>query len=340
MSAAAKDSTKTSTFLNTIDSMLETFDDEILSVSTDAPQAAYYNLVTTYNQALGMIWDKAGLANIDAILDSVTDKEFKEYRRMVRLLQPEKEQSQVEIESRAVPQLESVLGTLVNQFPQQKLPDKEVYKVISNIFKSIALAHKYNAQAAKCISDLAGLVTPEQFTVILAAAVPPTVHLVLPEGCASPLAVPPPRPTNPSTDAGKKEMMIFCKSTVLPDPNSTVLAKYDRKAPTRVLAAALYCQLEKRFFRERTMQSEIANIFRITGAQLSKSITGIDYVSGPHHYKKRKAADADSTTKPPHTVTDPMQSQAQTTSEGARPSTSTAKCLSSMSGRTKKPPTK
>ena len=208
---------------------------------------------------------------------------------MVRLLKPAKEQSRVEIEHRTIPQLEGVLGALINQFPQQKLPDKKVCEVISGIFGDIALAHKYNAQAAKGISDLIELVTPEQFTVILTAAVPPTVHLVLPEGCASPLAAPPPRPTNPSMDTGKSEMIIFCKSMVLPDPHSTGLAKYDKKAPTRVLAAALYCQLEKRFFTEKTTRSEIASMFRIMGAQLSKSITGIDYESGPHQYKKMKS---------------------------------------------------
>ena len=74
VSAAAKDPTKTSTFLDTIDTMLETFDDEISSVSADARQAAYHNLVTAYHQALSTIWDKAGLVNIDAILESVTDK--------------------------------------------------------------------------------------------------------------------------------------------------------------------------------------------------------------------------------------------------------------------------
>ena len=140
---------------------------------------------------------------------------------------------------------------MVNQLPQQKLPDKKVCEVISGVFGDITLAHKYNAQAAKGISDLAGLVTPEQFTVVLATTVLPTVHLVLPEGCASSLAVSPPRLTNPATDTGKKEMIIFYKSMVLPDPNSTGLTKYGKKAPTRVLAAAMYCQLENASSKKR-----------------------------------------------------------------------------------------
>ena len=92
------------------------------------------------------------------------------------------------------------------------------------------------------------------------------------------------------------------------------------------------------------MQSEIANMFRITGAQLSKSITGIDYESGPHHHKKRKLADTDSTTKLSSTETGPVRSQTKTASKGTRaistPSTSTAKHSSSAPGRVKQPPTK
>ena len=93
MSAAVKDPSKTSTFLNAIDTALETFDDEISSVSAEARQAAYNNVVTAYHKALSKIWDKTSLVDIDTILGSIADKEFKEYRRMVHLLKPTKEHS-------------------------------------------------------------------------------------------------------------------------------------------------------------------------------------------------------------------------------------------------------
>ena len=93
MSVAAKDPTKTSTFLDAIDTTFEKFDDEISSVSADVQQAAYHNLVMAYHKALGTIWDKTSLVDIDMILGSVADREFKEYRRMVHLLQPAKEHS-------------------------------------------------------------------------------------------------------------------------------------------------------------------------------------------------------------------------------------------------------
>ena len=47
---------------------------------------------------------------------------------------------------------------------------------------------------------------------------------------------------------------------------------------------------------ETTPRAEVATSFCITAAQLYKSVTGIDYQSGPHAYKrKRKTTDTAST---------------------------------------------
>ena len=78
-----------------------------------------------------------------------------------------------------MPTLDNILGNLVNQIPEQKLPDKETCLLISDVFSNLAEAHRYSATAAKGLADVANLVSPEQFTVVLAAAVPPTLHLVL-----------------------------------------------------------------------------------------------------------------------------------------------------------------
>ena len=50
-------------------------------------------------------------------------------------------------------------------------------------------------------------------------------------------------------------------------------------------------------------------MFRITTAQLTKAITGVDYKSGPHSATKKKTPGADSTT-----ATKPTQSQAASSS--------------------------
>ena len=53
-------------------------------------------------------------------------------------------------------------------------------------------------------------------------------------------------------------------------------------------------------------------MFSITTAQLTKAVTGVDYESGPHHTKRKRRTDADSTTP----------SKVAKTSTDATPSTS------------------
>ena len=53
--------------------------------------------------------------------------------------------------------------------------------------------------------------------------------------------------------------------------------------------AAVYCQLERNYFDETRSRTEVAAMFRCNTSQLSKAITGVEYKSGPHHYKPKKA---------------------------------------------------
>ena len=105
-------------------------------------------------------------------------------------------------EKHNVPTLDTILGGLVNRIPEQKLPDKETCSLIVDIFSDLAEAHKYYASVAKGLADIAGLVSPKQLTLILAAAVPPTLQLVLPPGQISPLSTLPPPPKTSTTPAG------------------------------------------------------------------------------------------------------------------------------------------
>ena len=123
---------------------------------------------------------------------------------------------------------------------------------------------------------------------------PPTVQLSLPAGTVLPLSLPPAPPTTTMTHEGCHDVITFCKSKILPDPKHQDLLKHDIKSPTRVLAAALYAVLERKYFKERTSRSDISSMFSITTAQLTKAVTGIDYASGPKTRKRK--TDADSTT--------------------------------------------
>ena len=110
---------------------------------------------------------------------------------MSQIMSPDKSKPALVKENCTVPTLDNILGSLVNQIPEQKLPDKETRSLISTISSNLAEAHKHYANAARGIADIAGLISPEQLTLVLAAAVPPTLQLVLPPGQISPLSIPP-----------------------------------------------------------------------------------------------------------------------------------------------------
>ena len=106
----------------------------------------------------------------------------------------------------------------------------------------------------------------------------------------SPLSTPPPPEPQASTALGHSEIMNFTKLHVLPNPDSEALLDCDKNSPTRVLAAAIYCKLEHNYFDETQSRMDIATAFRCNTSQLLKAVTGIDYKSGPHHYKPKQSS--------------------------------------------------
>ena len=286
VTTASKWPAKTQTFLETLRTALTIFDDQIAPLNKGRA-TTYKTFVMAYKQTFADIWPKIEGADITILLHSVKDTELKELRRLSQILCPDKAKPTLVEEKRNVPTLDNILGSLVNRIPEQKLPDKEICSLISDIFSNLAEAHRYYANAAKGLADIAGLVSPEQLTLVLAAAVPPTLQLVLPPGQISSLVAPPPPPKTSTMSTGQKELIQYCKNKILPDPSDSAFETCDTRTPTRVLAAAVFCTLEKHFFDEMTPRAEVASKFCVTATQLHKAITGVDYKSGPHVYKKK-----------------------------------------------------
>ena len=287
VSKAAKRPNKTMRFLADIKEAIDLFDDEISSHG-DPRAMAYEHFISSYKSAFAHIWPKIETADVKVVLQSVKDKELKELRRMTEVISSDSSRPTLVTEDRSVPVLEQILGSMVSRLPNQKPPDKDTCKLISMIFSDLADAHKHLANASRGIADIATLIALEQLTLILAAAVPPTLQLVLPPDLVSPLSTPPPPPNPATTVLGKIEMVKYCKTRILPTPTDEAFLKYEEKSPVRVLAAAVFSTLEKHLFDETTARADIANTFHITSAQLHKAVTGVDYRSGPHVYKRKR----------------------------------------------------
>ena len=176
-------------FLAKIRATLIIFDDQISSLD-EGRGTAYETFTMAYKDAFADIWPKINSADVTILLQSVKDTELQELHHMSQIMCPDKSKPTLVKEKCTVPMLDNILGSLVNQIPEQKLPDKETCSLISTIFLDLAEAHKHYANAAKGIADITGLILPEQLTLVLAAAVPPTLQLVLPPGQISPLSTP------------------------------------------------------------------------------------------------------------------------------------------------------
>ena len=213
ISSTAKRPQKTQKFLDDIGQALDDFDDEVFSFASEQREVAYNNFATYYRDALTAIWPKATDASIKTVLKSINDKQLQELKCMACLLKPNQPKPTVVTEKRTVPALANILGAMTSRLPQQNLPSTEVCGLISNIFPDLSTAHGFQAKATQGIAELASLITPEQMTLILAAAVPPTIQIVLPPGSASPLSTPPPPPLQLPQKPNDKMLLGIAKRT-------------------------------------------------------------------------------------------------------------------------------
>ena len=170
VTTAAKRPVKMQTFLEKLCTALTIFDDQIASLNE-----GYATFVTAYKEAFAEIWPKIEGADITILLHSVKDTELQELCHLSQILCPDKAKPTLVEEKCNMPTLDNILGSLVNRIPEQKLPDKETCSLISDIFSNLVEVHRYYVNAAKGLADIAGLVSPEQLTLALAAAVPTDV---------------------------------------------------------------------------------------------------------------------------------------------------------------------
>ena len=276
------------------------FEDEISLLTEDIRSKAYKNYVTAYSEALVLVWNLARFANIRTVMETVADKELKEITMMAACLKPASPSPKVVPPKSKIPDLKTITDAMLRKFLGKSLPESSICKKIGDVFSNLSTAQTAYAEAARGLAELSTLLTPQQYTLLLTATATPAIQLVIPGQMISPLSKPPPPQPESSTAAGRLEIMRFMKMQVLRDPDSDALGKCDDNSTTRVLAAAIYSQLERHYFDETRLRMDVAMLFHCNSSQLAKAITGVDYKSGPHHYKpKKRKGKADSSKTDP-----------------------------------------
>ena len=219
----AKHPDRTQHFLDATQAALEIFEDKISSFSDDVHSNAYRNYITVYQEVLVPIWNAARFANIRTILETVADKKMYEITTMAERLKPDSPHPKVITEKSIIPDLPTVTTAMLQKFPAEKLPDSSTCEKIANVFSHLSTAHNEYSEAAKGLAELATLLKPQQYTLLLTATVTPAIQLIIPGQMMSPLDTPPPPKQESSTAAGRKEIMNFTKCKVIPNPDSTCL---------------------------------------------------------------------------------------------------------------------
>ena len=162
-----------------------------------------------------------------------------------------------------------------------------VCEKIAYIFSKLSEASKAYGEAAEALAEVSADVSLEHYMLLLSAAATPTIQIVVPPTMISPLTAPPPLAPDATTTLGRTAIINATKLKVLPNPNSPCLAECDGNNPTRVSAAAIYATLEKKHFDTTHSRMELTTAFKCNMSQLSKALTGVEYRSGPHHYKPK-----------------------------------------------------
>ena len=266
---------------------METFDEEIGSLMQDIHLKAYKNMVRSYRTALTTVWDLAQFTDISLILKMVHDKEMLELAVMAQKLDLPPPATQVVKETRKVPTLEMITGAMTARHPEQDLPNAAVCEKIGHIFLKLSEANKAYGEAEEALVEISTEVSPHHYTLLLTAAMALTIQIIVPPNMTSPVVAPPPPLPQAATLLRCTAIVEATKLKVLPNPDALCLHECDKNTPTRVLAAAIYAKLERKFFNSTHSRIDLTTAFRCNVSQLTKALTGIEYYSNPHHYKPK-----------------------------------------------------
>ena len=245
-----------------------------------------------------------------------------ELTEMAKKLQVPIPMVKVMTEKRDVPTLETITKLMLAKIPTQNVPDTAVCEKIGFIFSKLSEASKAYGEATEALAQVSTNVSPEHYMLLLSAAATPTIQIVVPPMMLSPvLSAPPPSP-DASTTPGRTAIINATKIKILPNPNSPRFAECNVNTPTRVLAAAIYATIERKFFDTTHSRMELGTAFKCNVSQLSKALTGVEYRSGPHYYKpkpksakKRTSELGESSGMPPTKTSKPV---AETTAKPAQ----------------------
>ena len=123
----AKHPSRAQEFIKVVQEALETFEDEISSLTDDICGKAYKKYVKAYHDAL-TVWRLARFASVNTMMKTITDKNLTEITVMAQCLKPTPPHTKVTKDKTKVPNLKTITNALTKKFPGQSLPDTSTCK--------------------------------------------------------------------------------------------------------------------------------------------------------------------------------------------------------------------
>ena len=151
----------------------------------EVSENAYRTLLEAYCTTLVPIWNLARFADIEMVLRTIADKQMAELTIMSKRLTPPPNTSKVTKEARKVLDLETITKALKDKHPSESLPNIKICAKIRDVFSKLAAAHKAYGKAADNITELSTELNPPHYTMMLMAAVMPTIQVVIPGNLVS-----------------------------------------------------------------------------------------------------------------------------------------------------------
>ena len=225
--------------------------------------------IQNFKKVVARQWESMGNANVDIILRSIKDLTAVYLRQHlmaggVEVVDPPKE----------LPSGQE----FIRQLPEWARQAEETAFII-DIFSHTAQAHEHLSEVCANISALTKVTDTATLLSVINGAVRPLVQLNIPEGVLNPIE----DKKAKTTEEEKREKI---RKMVLPIPNATCLKHEPRNGPTRILMAAVWLKMSKKYFNEG-MAKEACEHFDIRVKQLSRVLTGKKYLGGTQAHKRK-----------------------------------------------------
>ena len=156
------------------------------------------------------------------------------------------------------------------RYPDQDVPNAAMCEEIGHIFLKLSEANKAYGEAAEALVELSTKVSPQHYMLLLTTATALTIQIIVPPKMTSPVVAPPPPSPQAAMALRCTAIVDATKLKVLPNPEAQCLQECDNNTPTRVLAAAIYVKLERKFFNNTHSRLDLATAFKCNVSQLTK----------------------------------------------------------------------